>query len=83
MARMTRMARTARTARMARMARMARWLAWLADSHGSLARRLSLPNFTSILIAVPFVFSPPFSEHRLQEYSKCRAYQTLLKITHR
>ena len=24
-----------------------------------------------------------FSEHRLQEYSKCRAYQTLLKITHR
>ena len=24
-----------------------------------------------------------FSEHCLQEYSKCRAYQTLLKITHR
>ena len=24
-----------------------------------------------------------FSEHRLQEYSKCRAYQTLLRTTHR
>ena len=24
-----------------------------------------------------------FSEHRLEKYSKCRAYQTLLKITHR
>ena len=24
-----------------------------------------------------------FSKHRLQEYSKCLAYQTLLKITHR
>ena len=32
-----------------------------------------------ILIAVPFVFSPSFN--RLQKYSKCRAYQTLLKIT--
>ena len=31
-----------------------------------------------ILIAVPFVFSPPFN--RLQEYSKCRAYQALLRL---
>ena len=56
---------------MARMTRMARMARWLADCH------------YPILIALPFVFSPPFSEHRLQEYSKYRAYQTLLKITHR
>ena len=35
-----------------------------------------------ILIAVPFVFIRSV-KHCLQEYSKCRAYQTLLKITHR
>ena len=35
----------------------------------------------AILIAVPFVFSRSV-KHCLQEYSKCRAYQTLLKIMH-
>ena len=36
-----------------------------------------------ILIARCAVCLQSFSEHRSQEYSKCRAYQTLLKITHR
>ena len=34
----------------------------------------------AILIAVPFAFSRSDHEHRLHEYSKCRAYQTLFKL---
>ena len=51
-----------------------------------------LPNYISLLIvgslksvifiALPFFFSA-VHKHRLQEYSKCQAYQTLFKITHR
>ena len=40
------------------------------------------PNYISFLIALPLMFSV-VHEHRLQEYSKCRAYQTLFKFTHR
>ena len=36
----------------------------------------------AILIALPLMFSV-VHEHRLQEYSKCRTYQTLFKFTHR